>query len=81
MSTRIFTLVMNEIFVQAPNIVWKSGYDLNLGLVNNLIVIACFISLEKWGSQEKLPFKTQLPYEHTSHKNLNPYMFEAIHWK
>ena len=48
-----------------------------MGLVNNLALIACFLSHERWGSQENLSFKTQLPYERYLYNNKNPYRFEA----
>ena len=40
----------------------ESGYGLNLDFANHLVLLTHFVSLERWFSWEKWPFKTHLPY-------------------
>ena len=52
MSTRIFTLIMNKIYLDELQNHEANDYvhDLN-HLANHLAVIACFISYEMWVSE------------------------------
>ena len=49
MSIRIFTLMINEIFIRALNIMRKTTMTLNW-IWNHLILLMWFISQEKWAS-------------------------------
>ena len=58
MDTRIFTLIMNKIFIEFQNYE-GSSYGLNVDL---LIILYCYISQEKRTSWQEQPFRTHLPY-------------------
>jgi len=44
---RIFTLIMNEIYISAPKIIRKMAIGI-LWIANHLALVACFIFYKKW---------------------------------
>jgi hypothetical protein len=53
MSVRIFTLIMNNLFILGPRIIRKVDMSLIGFDIHRVLIIACFISWEKWASKEK----------------------------
>ena len=51
---RIFTLIMNKIFIRVPKITRQRMLWTQFGFVNHLALIACFIFYEKWVQREKI---------------------------
>jgi hypothetical protein len=62
MITRIFTFVMNKIFIWASQLRGKWQPAL-FEFVDYLALNVCFISYEKWVQKEKYPSKACLPYD------------------
>jgi hypothetical protein len=53
MSMRIFTLIINKIFIRAPKIMRNVVMALFI-FAKHLVLIACFMYQEKWASREKV---------------------------